>query len=533
MNARNVLSTCSLIAVVGLASGFGPVTAQEATPTAAGVALPPDAQVAGLGLAEWSTRSWQWFFSFPQEVNPFSDDTGARCGYGQSGPVFFLAGAEHSLERSCAVPPGVYLFVPLAGSECSTIEPPPFFGRTEAELRRCATDAVDTAEGVLDMSTMRLTVDGADVRDLPAYRAVTPLFTLWLPEANVLGSAARTADSVADGYQVLLRPLAPGEHVVVIAIPGPQPGESVTITYRLTVVSGAYADQAGSPAATPVASPAAAGLTFDGRVDVGGGRTLHVSCAGTGGPPVLFEGGGPDAEGGTAVVAARGPDLAAALGTRVCAYDRAGTGQSAPDPVGVRTFREAAADLRAVLASPDLGCPCVVAGESLGGALALVALAQDATNFAGLVLLDPPYPGYLDEFLALAPAGSPEAALEVDPYMRGNNEERLDLAAGFRQVAAPAAAAEIPIVVVAHGAGDPPGCFPCSAGYPVAEMEAAWQAGKAELARALGGRLVVAEGIGHSIANENPGLVISMTAEVIAAVRDPSTWATPVASPTT
>ena len=47
--------------------------------------LPPDAEVGGLDLAEWSTRSWQWFFSLPQDVNPFFDETGEICGYGQSG----------------------------------------------------------------------------------------------------------------------------------------------------------------------------------------------------------------------------------------------------------------------------------------------------------------------------------------------------------------------------------------------------------------------------------------------------------------
>ena len=89
---------------------------------------------------------------------------------------------------------------------------------------------------------------------------------------------------------------------------------------------------------TPAASPGAA-LTFEGQIDAGGERTLHLACAGTGGPPVLLEWGGPNVDGATSVIADLGPDLAAALGTRFCAYDRAGTGQSPPDPVGVRTVR--------------------------------------------------------------------------------------------------------------------------------------------------------------------------------------------------
>jgi len=297
----------------------------------------------------------------------------------------------------------------------------------------------------------------------------------------------------------------------------------LTVAFASTARRSTSAQEA-SPAATP------AGGIVESTIAVAG-RGLHLARAGTGSPPVLFEPGGPFLDGGAALVAEAGPDLAAALGTRFCSYDRAGTGQSDPYPAEVRTFTEAAADLKAVLAAPELGCPCVVVGESLGGSIALVALAEDVAGFAGLVLLDPPYPGYFAHFLAIAPPDSPELESGAQEYYRGANEEGLDLEAGFGQVTAPAAPPPFPVVVVTHGVGDPPPCFPCSATFPVAELETAWQAGQADLARALGARLVVAENTGHSIANENPELVIGLTAEVIAAVLDPSTWATPAASP--
>jgi hypothetical protein len=141
--------------------------------------------------------------------------------------------------------------VPLLGSECSTVEPPPFFGRDERELSRCATAAVAMAEREQDMTAMQLTVDGQRVADLAAYRAVTPRFTLWFPEDNLMGSASRVADSVADGYQVLLRPLPVGEHLVEITIPAPQGEVPTVVSYRLRVESGAYADATASPVASP------------------------------------------------------------------------------------------------------------------------------------------------------------------------------------------------------------------------------------------------------------------------------------------
>ena len=92
-------------------------------------------------------------------------------------------------------------------------------------------------------TAVRLKVDDQTITELSSYRADTPLMTLWLPEENMLGSAARVAESVADGYQVMLSPLSAGEHVVTMAIPGPQPGETLEITYKLTVVDPAAASQ--------------------------------------------------------------------------------------------------------------------------------------------------------------------------------------------------------------------------------------------------------------------------------------------------
>src|SRR5215211_7627131 len=247
MSFRSLLNVLFLAAILVLVSGNASVAAQNATPSSANVVLPPDAKLDGLSLGEWSARSWQWYFSFPHDANPFSDETGERCGFGQSGPVFFLASADHSVERSCVVPLGVSIFVPIIGAECSTVEPPPFFGRDEAELRRCATDNVNMAESALDMSVMQLTVDGQAIDGLSAYRAATPLFTLWLPEGNELGSDKMVANSVADGYQVMLSPLKEGDHVVVISFPGPPAGQTVTITYKLIVESDAYANSPATP----------------------------------------------------------------------------------------------------------------------------------------------------------------------------------------------------------------------------------------------------------------------------------------------
>ena len=168
------------LALVGPAA-----VAQVATPVASPAAgprvLPPDEPAYGATYAEWLARQTQWMLSFPASVNPATDPTGERCGYGQSGPVFFLApvfGASPQATRACTVPAGVALLLPLFGTECSTDEPPPFFGRDEAELRACAAAEI---EAFAPEATMGVSLNGATVPARGRYRVQTPPTVVALP----------------------------------------------------------------------------------------------------------------------------------------------------------------------------------------------------------------------------------------------------------------------------------------------------------------------------------------------------------------
>ena len=227
-----------LVLLCALSLAGGGLAAQEASPAASPVAspvgtaeltIPVDEPVAGLSQGEWSARQWQWLVSFPNEASPNADQTGARCGFGQSGPVFFLAGlvGPGPAERACTVPADTAILLPVFGAECSTVEPPPFFGRDEAALAACAAAALGSGP---DPAGMEITVDGQTLGDLGRFRMATPLFTLVLPEDNIFGTPAGVGSAVADGYFVMLAPLPPGEHVVELR-------SSISLTYRLTVVA--------------------------------------------------------------------------------------------------------------------------------------------------------------------------------------------------------------------------------------------------------------------------------------------------------
>jgi hypothetical protein len=206
MTMGSVRGTSLLIGVLAVLAGVvGVSLAREATPVVRVPVLAPDQPIFGASLAEWSARHWQWTVSLPIPVNPGQDVTGVTCGYGQSGPVFFIPRNF----PPCTVPADAALLVPIAGTECSSVEPPPYAGRDEAELRTCAAAEVDRYAGIV------VRVDGQEVPEIEAYRAASPRFIMALPEHNVLGAPAGIAYAVADGYQLMVAPLPVGEHEIV------------------------------------------------------------------------------------------------------------------------------------------------------------------------------------------------------------------------------------------------------------------------------------------------------------------------------
>jgi hypothetical protein len=246
----------SFAVVLLVAGSLAPVTAQDATPANEGLTiLPPDEDYGGASLGEWIARNWQWAVSLPQESNPNFDPTGATCGYGQSGPVFFLPASyteEPPTDLTCVVPAGTALLVPVGGSECSTVEPPPFFGRDEAELAACAEAFTDT------IVAMEATIDGEPMTDLEDYRTQSPLSTFWFPEDNFYGVPGGVANFVADGYAFIIAPPPPGEYAITVStqfegIEGPL---AVTMTVVVTepqIIEPEAAPEGSPEAATPVA----------------------------------------------------------------------------------------------------------------------------------------------------------------------------------------------------------------------------------------------------------------------------------------
>jgi pimeloyl-ACP methyl ester carboxylesterase len=120
-------------------------------------------------------------------------------------------------------------------------------------------------------------------------------------------------------------------------------------------------------------------------VDVGG-HSLHINCVGEGSPTVILESG----SGATSVDWANiQPEVADT--TRVCAYDRAGTGWSEPGS-GPGDPQQIAGELHTLLSNAGIDGPYVLVGHSFGGLYVLMYADLYPNEVEGMVLVDSSHP---------------------------------------------------------------------------------------------------------------------------------------------
>jgi hypothetical protein len=218
-----VLALCLLASTASLAfAGDGPRV------------IPSDKKPGGLTYGEWNAKWWQWALSLPTTNHPLFDETGADCGVGQRGQVWFLGGVFNvsgtAVRDECVVPHGKMLLIPILNIECSTLEGD---GKTRAKLRACADFHADS------FTDLALEVDGKSILHLKEFRSPSPAFHYGpLPEENILGAdPGATSLAVADGIYVMLAPLDSGKHTIHFHGRAPTfDNFTLDITYHLRVV---------------------------------------------------------------------------------------------------------------------------------------------------------------------------------------------------------------------------------------------------------------------------------------------------------
>ena len=281
------------------------------------------------------------------------------------------------------------------------------------------------------------------------------------------------------------------------------------------------------------AEPIPARGHFAGTVEIEGGRNLFMECRGHGAPTVILEAGLRSRGDFWSVKAdpaqSRVVFDAVAERTRVCEYDRPGTTLgtdefSRSDPVEQpRTARDAAEDLKALIAAAGLPGPFVLVGHSTGGVIVRLYAALAPRRVAGIVLVDAlpeamkpamssgdwrlfrrlnvePPPG-LEDYAALE-------TIDFDPSFRQMDRarQRHPLRSG------------LPLVVISRGRPSDlgPGL---PAGFPDA-LERAWKVGQNALARLVPrAEHWIAGHSGHYVMFDQPAIVIRAIGRVLREAR--------------
>jgi pimeloyl-ACP methyl ester carboxylesterase len=294
---------------------------------------------------------------------------------------------------------------------------------------------------------------------------------------------------------------------------------AVALTLALSACSSAdpspaaRADEAPSPSAsaTATSSPTESKTpAIDEPVSVDiGGRTLQLSCTGTGKPTVILEAG---MAGDLRTWGAVQPKLAA--DSRVCSYDRAGVGGSPPAPSAPepRTAAAAVDDLHTLLGVAEIEPPYVLVGFSFGGVVTQLYAATYPKETAGIVLVES---NHAREQAVFEKHLTPKQIKEDKAFVLGN-PEGMDPFLSFEEISAAGPLPDVPLTVVTAGLAE---------GWPPGWDPETFDRLRAELQKDLttlvpgGGKQVIAKDSHHSVPQEAPLVVVDAVAEVRDQVR--------------
>jgi len=198
---------------------------------------------------------------------------------------------------------------------------------------------------------------------------------------------------------------------------------------------------------------------------------------------------------------------------RVLAYDRAGLGDSDPNP-GVRDATRVAAELEALLARLGERGPVVVVAHSLGGPYARVFAATHRRQVRGLVLLDPTPEDFADRRRAELGEERYRAVTAATESRLGGTAlaEWQGLAATAEEARRDGWPAPGSAAVLSSGriANPDPVLGP--------RLKQIWLQLHRELAERLGAVHEVLPDAGHYLQRDDPGRVVAAIRRVVAAV---------------
>jgi hypothetical protein len=174
--------------------------------------FPPGSKPYGLTYAEHIKNFWKWSLAIPAKDNPINDPTGVKCTNGQSNTnssVFYLAFNNGGIsQRTCKVPAGKGLFIPVMQVENSDKETP---NASVQDLDKGATKDQDSVNSLY----LKIGDKQYNYNDLNKYRTHTDAFDVVFPDNGIFGvMKGGVSKAVADGRYILTEPLAKGTYTI-------------------------------------------------------------------------------------------------------------------------------------------------------------------------------------------------------------------------------------------------------------------------------------------------------------------------------
>ena len=285
-------------------------------------------------------------------------------------------------------------------------------------------------------------------------------------------------------------------------------------------------------------------------VDVGGYK-MHIYCTGQGSSTVILGGGTLE---NSLFWAGVQPEVARY--TRVCSYDRAGSGWSEPGPQP-RTATIMAEELHTLLVNAHIEGPYVLVGHSMGGLLMRVYTYNYPEEVVGMIMVDSLHEGQIvrlpeiqkrllqegirqvrmlallrsTNVMALAPQFIPNPGIPDDAYAQlqattatseifeTNVAELEVMEASFNEVLALRIASfgDLPLIVLSAGLKE---TTPSLSDAENQQRLDEWQALQSELVTlSTNSKQIIAEQSGHNIQLDQPELVIESIREMLDALR--------------
>jgi len=228
LRARAAAGTALAGAVVAMFAGAPVAQASTADYLIYPTYVAPSGKTYGQHAAAW----WKYILTQPEATNPLTDETGEDCDNNQSGSTWYLAGSfpgAGAITRTCTVPFGKSIVIPVANSIAAAFEEDPADQKTEAYVRSVANPPAKAS------TDLKVSIDGSQVTNVARYYEESPLFSATLPDGNLFGLPAGKllAPAVDAGYYVALYPQLPGNHTLKVS--ATTPDGPVDVTYKIKV----------------------------------------------------------------------------------------------------------------------------------------------------------------------------------------------------------------------------------------------------------------------------------------------------------